>query len=328
MTTDLNQKRLAAVERLGTGLFRPECVLATRSGSIYAADWNGGVTWLRPDGGQERILAADPAVDFKPNGFAMLEDGSFLVANISYDGGIWRLYRDGRLEPFVTMVEGKPLPASNFVLLDREGRVWITVSTRRCPRSLAYRPDVDDGFIVLVEDLDPSAARIVADGLGFTNEVALSADGAFLYVNETFIRRTSRFPVLPDGSLGPREDVARYGHGTYPDGLAIDADGALWITSIVSNRLIRVGPDGAQETFVEDVVPDHVEWIEAAYQAGGMDRPHMDSTPAKTIKGLSSLCFAGPDLKTMVMGCLLDEVIYRLPGSVAGLPPAHWDFPW
>ena len=54
---------------------------------------------------------------------------------------------------------GQTLPASNFVLLDGKGRIWITISTRREPRSLGYRPDVDDGFIILA---DESGARIVA----------------------------------------------------------------------------------------------------------------------------------------------------------------------
>lgn len=39
-----------------------------------------------------------------------------------------------------------PLPPTNYVHLDAQGRVWITVSTRTTPRSDAYRPDIADGF--------------------------------------------------------------------------------------------------------------------------------------------------------------------------------------
>ncbi len=309
----------------GQELFRPECVLATRSGSIYVSDWHGGVTWLKPDGTQERILAKEPQIDFKPNGFAMLADGSFLIANISDDGGIWKLDRDGTLTPWLLEVNGQRLPASNFVLLDLQGRIWVTVSTRREPRSLAYKPDVDDGFIVLVDD---AGARIVADGLGFTNEVGLSANGAWLYVNETFVRRTSRFPVMADGSLGEKQVVATYGAGTFPDGLAFDVEGNLWITSIVSNRVIKMDQGGNQTVILQDNDSDHLAWVEDAYQAGEMDRPHMDNIKSEVFRSVSSLCFAGPDLKDLVLGCLLGAQITRIAGETAGRPPAHWDFPF
>jgi sugar lactone lactonase YvrE len=49
---------------------------------------------------------------------------------------------------------------------------------------------VSDGFIVRVDD---AGARIVADGLGYTNEVQLDPSGERLYVNETFGRRLSRW---------------------------------------------------------------------------------------------------------------------------------------
>jgi sugar lactone lactonase YvrE len=45
--------------------------------------------------------------------------------------------------------------------------------------------------------VDTRGARIVADGLGYTNECAIDISGQWLYVNETFSRRLSRFPVRP-----------------------------------------------------------------------------------------------------------------------------------
>lgn len=316
---------LQDLDFVGEALYRPECVLATARGSLYVSDWHGGVTWLKPGGGQERILCDPPDEAFRPNGFALTPDGGFLIANIHDSGGVWRLGRDGALTPFLTEVDGVRLPASNFVLLDGEGRVWITVSTRREPRSLGYRPDVDDGFIVLVDD---RGARIAADGIGFTNEIAFSDDGRFLYVNETFVRRLSRFPVNADGSLGAKEVVTEFGAGTFPDGLAFDAEGGMWITSIVSNRVIRVTPDGAQEVVLEDCDPEHLAWVEENYLAGRMDRPHMDRIASRRLRSISSLCFGGPDLRTVWLGCLLGDRVARLRVDRAGRPPAHWNFPW
>ena len=42
-------------------------------------------------------------------------------------------------------------------------------------------------------------AFIAADGLGYTNEVAIHPDGRWLYVNETFARRLTRFALQADG---------------------------------------------------------------------------------------------------------------------------------
>ena len=76
--------------------------------------------------------------------------------------------------------------------------------------------------------------------------------------------------------LGEKEVVAEFGAGTFPDGLTLDAQGGVWITSIVSNRVIRVTPEGDQEIVLEDSDPDHLAWVEEAYQAGELGRPQLD----------------------------------------------------
>ena len=79
-----------------------------------------------------------------------------------------------------------------------------------------------------------------------------------LYVNETFGRRITSFRIGRDGALSDRRAVAAFGPGTFPDGLTLDAEGGLWVTSVVSNRLIRVAPDGTQAVLLEDSDPDHL----------------------------------------------------------------------
>ncbi|MBK8743012.1 MAG: SMP-30/gluconolactonase/LRE family protein [Betaproteobacteria bacterium] len=79
----------------------------------------------------------------------------------------------------------------------------------------------------------------------FTNEAALSADGAWLYANRTFGRRLSRFRVGGDGSLSGRRPSPLSATAPIRDRLAFDAEGHTWITSVVSNRVLRVAPDGA-----------------------------------------------------------------------------------
>ena len=317
MTADLDQMSF-----IGRGLSRPECVLATRAGVLCVSDWGGGVTRIAPDGAQTRILARNIA-GLRPNGIALRRDGSFLLAHLgAADGGVYSLSRDGAAAPLLTELDGRPLPPTNFVLDDHEGRVWITVSTRLQPRHLGYRPDAADGFIVL---LDRRGARLAADRLGYTNEVALHPSGDWLYVNETFARRLSRFQLAADGSLSGRETVTEFGAGTFPDGLCFDAEGGAWITSIVSNRVIRVAPDGSQEVVLEDSDPDHLAWVERAYQDGTMARPHLDDVKSRRLRNISSLAFGGPDLRTGYLGCLLGDSVASLPLPVAGHPPAHWE---
>jgi sugar lactone lactonase YvrE len=197
----------------------------------------------------------------------------------------------------------------------------MTVSTRIRPRDRAYRSDVADGYIILC---DEDGARVVADELGYANEVQVDPGGDWLYVNETFSRRTSRFPIQPGGALGKKETVCEYGAGTFPDGICFDSEGAFWITSIVSNRIIRVTGDGRQDVVLEDVDPDHLDWVEQAYQANELGRPHLDTIKSGRLKNISSLAFGGPDLKTLYLGCLLGQEIASLRSPVAGLAPAHW----
>jgi len=319
---------LATLASVGTELARPECVLTTRRGDVYSSDWRGGVAHLRPDGNQTLYSAKGlDGLPLRPNGIALEADGNFLLAQLgAEDGGVYRLTRSGELSPFLLEVDGKPLPPTNFVIADATGRTWITVSTRRKPRALGYRKDCDDGFIVMV-DAKGKGARIVADGLGYTNECAVHPSGNWLYVNETFTRKLSRLPIRADGSLGDKEVVTTFGEGTFPDGLVFDVEGAAWVVSIVSNRVIRVMPDGEQHVYLQDVDADHLRWVEAAYQSGTMDRPHLDTVKSQRLKNISNIAFGGPDLRTGYLGCLLGDHVTVMNMPVAGHPPVHWDYP-
>lgn len=314
---------LRSIDFVGSGLVRPECVLATRSGALCTADWRGGVAITRLGASTELVVPAEAAPRaMRPNGIALRRDGSFLLAELGETlGGVFALTRDGQLRPFLESVDGVDLPPTNFVFEDGAGRTWITVSTRRVPRASAYRADVADGFIVVV---DGRGARIVADGLGYTNEAMVSPDGAWLYVNETFGRRLSRFRVATDGSLNGRETVTTFGHGAYPDGLAFDCEGGVWITSIVSNRVIRVAANGEQTLVLEDADREHVQWCEDAYLEGTLGRQHLDRAAGRVLRNISSLAFGGPDLRTAYLGCLQGDAIASFRSPIAGHPPFHW----
>jgi sugar lactone lactonase YvrE len=310
---------------VGGSLHRPECVLATARGDLYVSDWRGGVTHLLPDGSQRLYAGVAPGGGtLHPNGIALRADGSFLVCELGPErGGVFTLTRDGVIRPLVERIDGIDLPPTNFAFEDAAGRIWLTVSTRRVPRALGYRAGEGDGFIAV---MDRDGARIVAERLGYTNEAAIHPDGRTLYVNETFARRLSRFEIRSDGSLGPRRTVTEFGAGTFPDGLCFDAQGGAWITSIVSNRVLRVDAEGRQQILLEDVEPSHLAEVEAAFHAGTMGRPHLDTVRASRLRSISSMAFGGADLRTAWLGCLLGDTLQRFDAPVAGHPPPHWHF--
>ncbi|MEO0546522.1 MAG: SMP-30/gluconolactonase/LRE family protein [Pseudomonadota bacterium] len=330
--TPLSLDRISFV---GADLARPECAMAHHSGTVFVPDWTepGGVTVIAPDGTCVRHLvnhhtpAAEAALDgpLRGNGICLLDGGDFLIAHLGDEtGGVFRLSVDGTLDTFLTHAEGAPLPPSNFVTVDEQDRVWITVSTRKVPRGAAYRSDVADGFVVFT-GREGGEGRIVADGLGYTNECLLHPDGKRLFVNETFARRLTSYAVATDGTLSDRKTVASFEAGTFPDGLAFDENGDAWITSIVSNRVLRVSNRGT-EIYLQDVDPDHLDWVEQAWRNHTMGRPHLDKAAGQVCKNVSNLAFCGPDLSKAVLGCLLDDRLPVIDMPVAGHQPVHWTF--
>ncbi|RDV29423.1 gluconolactonase [Alteromonas aestuariivivens] len=315
----------------GSGLVRPECVLATAAGNLYVSDFRGGVSRIAPDGqctffgGGEVAGREDPPGILKPNGICLLPDGSFLVAHLgTADGGVYRIDREHNIEPWLLEVEGQPLPPSNFIYLDHQGRYWLTVSTRQIPRAKGYRSDVQDGFIVLI---DQHSARIVADNIGYTNEVYVTPDGNTLYVNATFSRGTLRYDIDANNNLINPTLAAQYGQGIYPDGLTMDTEGYLWVTSIVSNSVVRVNPNsGETRLMLQDVDQAHLQWVEQAYLTHQMGRPHLDNVKSERLNNISSLAFSGNDLSKINMGCLLGQQVAQIASVYQGLKPSHWHF--
>jgi sugar lactone lactonase YvrE len=315
----VNQIELNSLVAVGADLHRPECVLATQRGEIYVSDSRGGIMHITP-GGNQRVIGSS---SIHPNGFAMLQDGSFLVVNNSVTGGIWRIARNpakASVEPYLTEVEGLPLIGVNFILLDHSGRIWITISS-----SLAFAGPIDrtatDGYIVL---LDQGKSRIVADKLSWTNECRVHPDGKTLYVVETFGRRLVTFRIAANGDLSERKTVVEFGDGDYPDGLAFDAEGAVWLTNVFSNRLIRIMPDGERQLVLEDLDPALAEF-ETAFQRNALDRTILRATAGGSrLRNISSLAFGGPDLRTVYLGCLSGNRLESFRSPIAGVPPPHW----
>lgn len=315
--------RLDEVKFIAGGLSRPELVLTTRSGDFFVSDKRGGISTFRKDGPVKLLRAKNGPEGFLPNGFALLPDRSFLIANIGPTGGVYHMTPDGTLTPRLLEINGRPIPPTNFVGIDREDRVWVTVSTWLIPREPSFRKGYADGFIILI---DKKGARIVAEHIASTNEAIISPDGDWLYVNETMGQRTSRYRIKPDGSLGAKELVAQYGPATFPDGMTFDAEGGVWIVSVASNRVVRTDARGRQEILLEDADPDALKRVVDAFENGTFGRPEVDSGRNRTLANLSSLAFGDEDLRTVYLGSLFGERIGYFRTPIKGAEPIHWNF--
>jgi sugar lactone lactonase YvrE len=308
---------------LGHGFQRPECVLALASGELLASHGGGGYSVLERDGSVRHMLGhGEAGRRYVPNGIALAPDGRVLFADLGVEhGGIFAVEADGRIVPLLTAVDGIELPPSNFVTVDAQGTVWFTVSTRQHPRSLAWTPEVADGFIGV---LDAHGARIVADGLAYTNEVAFSPYGQWVYTNETYGQRVSRFRLLPGPALGPKEVVAQLSGADLPDGISFDAFGGAWVTCIASNRLLLVRPDGRVQVVLADTDAEHARRIEQDIRSRSLAHATMQTAGRSRLGNISSLAFGGPNLRTVYLGCLFDERIRSFVSPVPGCAPPHW----
>jgi sugar lactone lactonase YvrE len=309
------------VAAFGPALQRPECVVATASGDLFIGDGRGGVMVIHASGTHQLILPATPPdITLVPNGIALLPDRSFLLANIGMAGGVWRLYANGRLDPYLTEIEGAPIPQTNFVHNDAAGRCWITVSTRKSPIAAGAYKGMADGYIIVQ---DEHGARIAAEGIGFTNEAKVAPSGRWLYVVETIARRLIRYPIGRHAALGQPETVTEFtAPAAFPDGLCFDEEGAVWVTTIIRNGLIRVLPDGRQIWILNDTDEDHASRIEAIYQAGGFGG--WSAGEGRKLNLPTSMAFGGPDLSTGYLGFLHGTRLMRFKPGIRGAAPAHW----
>ena len=299
------------------GLQRPECVLTHASGNLFMSDRRGGVLKVSPDGQQQLIGASS----LLPNGIAMQQDGGFLIANLSEDGGVWRIGPDGVASPWMNTVDGRAIDRVNFVMNDATGRVWACISA--VDGSDQYPLNHASGTILL---RDASGTRVVAEGLHYTNECRVSLDGQYMYVNETFGRRVSRMKIEKNGDLTHRETIATFADGDFPDGLTLDSEGGVWVVCVGSNRVYRIAPDGECQTIIDDASGDTAQRLEAAFENGTLDRPMLSAARGRRLSNITCLAFGGPDLRTAYMGCLAGDSLATFRSPVAGLPPVHWNW--
>jgi sugar lactone lactonase YvrE len=87
------------------------------------------------------------------------------------------------------------------------------------------------------------SCRQVADGIAFPNGMAVTPDNSTLIVADSYANQLTAFDIATDGSLSNRRAWADLGDGV-PDGICIDAEGAVWYADVPNQRCVRVSEGG------------------------------------------------------------------------------------
>ncbi|MCM8732450.1 SMP-30/gluconolactonase/LRE family protein [Hephaestia sp. GCM10023244] len=149
------------------------------------------------------------------------------------------------IEP-ITSIAGEPdTNRVNDAKADPEGRIYLGTMPVACdaPSGALYRL-VDDAIV-----------RLDA-GYTIPNGPAFSLDGCWMYHADSRRRAIFRYPRLSDGALGERQDWVRFGDGWGdPDGMAVDAEGGLWVACWGAGCVARFSPDGQRERTIAVPTP-------------------------------------------------------------------------
>jgi sugar lactone lactonase YvrE len=198
--------------------------MAADDGSIYTTDGRGCCSRIAKDG----KTTFWGSLGGLPNGLCLDKEGNCLVANIG-NGQLQSLAPDGTHKVLMKEADGKRMYTPNFPFIDSENRLWVSNSTDHEDLNVALQSYIPDGSVVLLQQ---GRARIQAGGICFANGLTLDAEEKFLYLAETIKRRILRYAVAPDGSLSPPAVYGPdfLGKQGFPDGIAFDEAGNLWIT--------------------------------------------------------------------------------------------------
>jgi sugar lactone lactonase YvrE len=230
----------------GRSLHMPEMhTLLTGLAFGESPRWHDGRLWFADWGAQEIIavnLEGKSEVIVKvsfpsfPMCFDWLPNGQLLLVS-SRDGLLLRMESGGELltHADLSSLSKKGFPW-NEIAIDGRGNAYINNQGFDFPGG-EFAP----GTIALLTP--DGTTRQVADGIAFPNGMAVTPDNSTLIVAESYSNKLTAFDIEASGSLSNRRVWADTGKD-HPDGICLDAEGALWYADVGSKRCVRVREGG------------------------------------------------------------------------------------
>lgn|SRR5690606_5117862 len=220
---------------VSTGYAFPECP-RWHDGALWFSDIHAGqVVRLDIASGESEVVVE---YDGHPSGLGFLPDGRLLVA----DGGTRRVLRreaDGSLVEHAD-VSDVATHTVNDMVVDAAGRAYVG---NYGDASVPPAPPYPAQLALVQPDGTVSAA---ADRMMFANGMVVTDAGRTLLVAETRATpgRLTAFTVGDDGGLTDRRTFTEFADGVMPDGIALAADGSVWVASPFTGEVLHVGADG------------------------------------------------------------------------------------
>jgi sugar lactone lactonase YvrE len=194
--------------------------------------------------GGEKTVATLPDM---PGGLGWTPQGRLLVVS-AFTRRLLRLEDNGLVE--VADLSSLVTYPNNDMVVDGLGRAYIGnmgfVFGQGTPSPAPLMLVTPEGSV-----------RVVAEELAFPNGMVITPDGETLIVAESHAARLTAFRIELDGSLSHRRAWAQFDdRGDYgasagqitPDGICLDAEGAVWVASPNTQDVLRV-KEGTQIAF-------------------------------------------------------------------------------
>lgn len=302
---------LSSVRKVGLGLVRPEDVVVSRDGRVWASDQNSACAEILPDGSLRRVGKAGGA----PNGINMDREGRIVIANF-FDGPVQRLdVETGEVTTVCSQIGDVRVTHSNYPQVDSRGNIWCTNSTMADPWELALDGRADGFLFRIAPD---GSATILADGIQFANGIALDADESHVFVCQTTGCNVLRYAIRADGTVGAPEPYGpqlgpRIPDGQFAevlsspemqltlgltDGCGFDVDGNLWVTLVTANKIVAIRPNGEVVTVLED-------------------------PSGQVLNHPTNVTWGGADMRDLYIGSIAVDYVLHARSPVAGLKMAH-----